>query len=131
MTASSLSISLAQLGQRGAVSSAVTPMGVSSSSSSSVGLALGLADLILGAGGAFLVAGTLTAKTCWHSLQRAFFPTASAGTVIFFSHSGQMIVIASAIVELSLSSCTPPRNGRGFYKIVPPRRPMQAATRKS
>ena len=98
MTASSLSISLAQLGQRGEVSSAVTPIGLSSSSSSSVAFGLALTGGAGFLGGAFLIAaalpaagfaaGALTAKTWSQPLQRTFLPTAAAGTVIFFSALG-------------------------------------------
>ncbi len=46
---------------------------------------------------AFFSAGAWTTKTCSQALQRTFLPTASDATLIFLPHSGQAIVIASAI----------------------------------
>src|SRR5262245_31899130 len=95
MTASRLSISLAQLGQRGAMSRSVTPYGLASSSSSvGLGLGAGLAALGagLGAGRASCASSARAAKVLPQPLQRIFLPSTSAGALICLSHSGQVIV---------------------------------------
>src|SRR3954470_23991671 len=108
MTASSLSISLAQLGQRGAKLMSVMPYGLPSPSSSRSGrgplssLAGALAAL---AGGLAGLAGALVGRGAWASkvapqdLQRIFLPTTAGGALRSLSHSGQVMVMVVAMED--------------------------------
>src|SRR4051794_30068845 len=111
MIASSSSISLAQLGQRGARSRSVTSYGLPSSSrSSECCLALAeagflaagadLAGALAGFAGAALagVGAALTGTTAPQPLQRIFFPSSSAGAFISFLHSGQVMTRGAAMM---------------------------------
>src|SRR4051794_15608192 len=96
MMAFSLSISLAQKGQRGARSTSVTPYDFLSSSSSAGALAAALGSgfaagalPLAGPGLAFGAGWPFTGKAVPHSLQRIFLPSASAATLSCFLHFGQ------------------------------------------
>src|SRR4051812_40562190 len=118
MTASALSISLAQLGQRGVRSSVVTPYGLPSSSRSSsaaaalagLGLTAGRRPGTLspppaaGLGRAAPPAARAATKTSPHALQRTFLPSTASGALLSLPQPGQEMGIEPAIDGLRSGS---------------------------
>src|SRR5437899_579290 len=110
MTASALSISLAQKGQRGAMSRLVRRYGLASSSSTGAWAGLGAAVSglrsgrglgVAGARGSVLAlaAGALTAKMWPQALHLMRLPCSSADALICLLHSGQEMTMVVAMMR--------------------------------